>query len=158
MIFFDTHLGNTELYKLLVHKFVLELHAEFCPLSFRINCLWVWSTFIYQKSLLGKFEVGEEVCNVSVHEILCSFQGPVVQRLISPNPGLNCNPAFFISLFKSPFGKIFTILFRTSNDQIASKNIWTGFSLKVSDLKSNFTLTLGYLNPPLNNRGLNWDI
>ena len=52
-----------------------------------------------------------------------TIQGPVVQRLISANPGLNCNPAFFISLFKSILGKIFTILFRTSNDQIASKNI-----------------------------------
>ena len=50
-------------------------------------------------------------------------QGPVVQRPISSNPGLNFNPAFFISLFKSLFGKIFTILFRTSNDQIASKKI-----------------------------------
>ena len=49
--------------------------------------------------------------------------GPVVQRPISSNPGLNFNPAFFISLFKSLFGKIFTILFRTSNDQIASKKI-----------------------------------
>ena len=49
--------------------------------------------------------------------------GPVVQRPISSNPRLNFNPAFFISLFKSLFGKIFTILFRTSNDQIASKKI-----------------------------------
>ena len=49
--------------------------------------------------------------------------GPVVQRPISPNPGLNFNPGLFISFFKSLFGKIFTILFRTSNDQIASKNI-----------------------------------
>ena len=58
-------------------------------------------------------------------------QGTVVQRPISRNPGLNFNPAFFISLFKSLLGKIFTILFRTSNDQIASKKIWTEFSLKV---------------------------
>ena len=80
--------------------------------------------FHLPKVLLGKFEVGEEVFNVSVHEILCSLQhGPVVQRLISSNPGLNCSPAFFISLFKSILGKIFTIPFRTSNDQIASKNI-----------------------------------
>ena len=56
---------------------------------------------------------------------------PVVQRPISPNPGLNFNPAFFISLFKSLLGKIFPILFRTSNDQIASKKIWPEFSLKV---------------------------
>ena len=51
------------------------------------------------------------------------YLGPVVQRPISPSPGLNFNPAFFISLFKSLFGKIFTILFRTSNDQLASKKI-----------------------------------
>ena len=80
-------------------------------------------------------------------------QGPVIQKLISSNPGLNCNPPFFISLFKSLLGKIFTILLRTSNNQIASKKIWTEFLLKFSDLKSNFTLTLGYLNPALNNRG-----
>ena len=48
--------------------------------------------------------------------------GPVVQMPIGPNPGLNFNPAFSISLFKSLLGKIFTILFRTSNDQTASKN------------------------------------
>ena len=54
---------------------------------------------------------------------LCGDQAAVVQRPISPNPGLNFNPAFFISLFKSLLGKIFTILFRTSNDQIASKKI-----------------------------------
>ena len=51
------------------------------------------------------------------------YLGPVVQRPISSSPGLNFNPAFFISLFKSLFGKIFTILFRTSNDQLASKKI-----------------------------------
>ena len=57
-------------------------------------------------------------------------QGPVVQRLISPNPGLNFNSGFFNSLFKSLLWKFFTILFKTSNDQIASKKIWTEFSLK----------------------------
>ena len=69
-------------------------------------------------------------CRWNVAQII-RVQGPVVQRPISSNPGLNFNPAFFISLFKSLFGKIFTILFRTSNDQIASKKIWIEFSLKV---------------------------
>ena len=69
--------------------------------------------------------------SLKIHPYPFILLGPVVQRLISTNPGLNCNPAFFISLFKSILGKIFTILFRTSNDQIASKNIWTEFSLKV---------------------------
>ena len=53
----------------------------------------------------------------------CNIHGPVVQRSISPNPGLNFNSGFFISLSKSLLGKIFTILFRTSNDQIGSKKI-----------------------------------
>ena len=57
-------------------------------------------------------------------------QGPVVQRPISPNPGLNFNSGFFIPLSKSLLRKIFIILFRTSNDQIAGKKIWTEFPLK----------------------------
>ena len=61
--------------------------------------------------------------NRMVYHLIFNNLGPLVQRLISSNPGLNFNPAFFISLFKSLFGKIFTILFRTSNDQIASKKI-----------------------------------
>ena len=57
------------------------------------------------------------------------LQGPVVRRPISTSLGLNINPAFFISLFKNPFwGKIFPITFRESNDEIASKNIWTELS------------------------------
>ena len=78
--------------------------------------------------------------------------GPVVWRSINANPGLNFNPGFIISLFKNHLGKIFPILFITSNDQIARKKIWTLF--KLSDLKSNFTLIPGYLNPALNKPGL----
>ena len=65
LIFFswiDTHLDNTKMYKLLVHKLVLEFHSELCPLNFRINGWWAWLIFIYQNTLLGKFEAGKEVC------------------------------------------------------------------------------------------------
>ena len=34
-----------------------------------------------------------------------------------------------------------------------AKRFELNFLLKLSDLKSNFTLTLGYLNPALNNPG-----
>ena len=64
-----------------------------------------------------------EVVKAKIQDKEEFLQGPVVQRPISSNPELNFNPAFLISLFKSLFGKIFTILFRTSNDQIASKKI-----------------------------------
>lgn len=46
---------------------------------------------------------------------------------------------------------IFPILFRACNHQIVNKNNDTEFSLKLSDLKSDMTLTLGYVNPALNN-------
>ena len=48
---------------------------------------------------------------------------PVVQRLISANPGLNFNPGFYISLFKSCFGIILPTVFRAFNYQIAVKKI-----------------------------------
>ena len=37
--------------------------------------------------------------------------------------------------------------------KLQAKRFELNFLLKFSDLKSNFTLTLGYLNPALNNRG-----
>ena len=51
---------------------------------------------------------------------------------LSAFPGLNFNPGFYISFFQSLLEKIYPILFRTSNDQIASKKIWTEFSFQAS--------------------------
>ena len=62
--------------------------------------------------------------------------------LISANPGLNFNPGFDISLFKSRFGIILPIVFRAE--------IKLNLLFNLSDLKSDFTLTPGYLNPALN--------
>ena len=45
----------------------------------------------------------------------------VVQRPTSANPGLNYNPDFYISLFKSRFGIILPIIFRAFNYQIVLK-------------------------------------
>ena len=38
--------------------------------------------------------------------------------------------------------------------KLQAKRFELNILLKFSDLKSNFTLTLGYLNPALNNQGL----
>ena len=48
-------------------------------------------------------------------------QGPIVQRLISANLGLNFNPGFHISLFKSCFRIILLVVFRAFNYQIVVK-------------------------------------
>ena len=47
-------------------------------------------------------------------------QGLVVLRLISPSPGLNFHPGFFIPLFNSFFAIILSIHFRASNHSIYS--------------------------------------
>ena len=73
-------------------------------------------------------------------------QGPVVQRPINPNPGLTLSSGFFIPLFKG-----LSLLFITHPViKLLAKRILLNFLLKLSDLKSDFTLTLGYLNPSLN--------
>ena len=75
--------------------------------------------------------------------------GPVAQRLISANPVLDFNPGFFFFLSKSFSRIIFSILFRTSNHQIADKKNSTEYLLfKHSYLNSNFALTVGYLLKP----------
>ena len=47
--------------------------------------------------------------------------GPVVQRLISANPGLNFNPGLFSFSSETFSGTIFSILFRVANYQIVDK-------------------------------------
>ena len=69
-------------------------------------------------------------------------------RPISANPGLSLG--YFIPFFKGLFQIISSILFRTSGHQIVGKNI-LNMPLKLSDLRSDFTLTLGYLNLAINN-------
>ena len=92
---------------------------------------------------------------------LCSMNtglGPVVQKLISVNQGLNFNLGFYTSLFDSLSRIIFSSLHGASNHQIIkllTKRIILNFPLKLPELKSNFTLTLVYLNPALNNPALN---
>ena len=81
--------------------------------------------------------------------------GPVARRLISANQGLDFNLGFFFSLSNTFSCIIFSILFRVSNHQIANKRIQLNLLFRRSYLNSNFALTMGYLNPALNNLALN---
>ena len=79
-------------------------------------------------------------------------QGPVVRRPISDNPGLNFNPGHFFFSPRAFSRTISSILFRVANHQIAEKaGIKPNLLFKLSYVNSNFELTLGYLNPALNN-------
>ena len=83
-------------------------------------------------------------------------QGPVGRRPISANPGLNFNLGFYISLFKSCLMIIFFVYFQSiSINKQKTKRFKLNFFFKLSDLKSNFIPTLGYLNPALNNPAQN---
>ena len=70
---------------------------------------------------------------------------PSVQSLFGTNPGLNFNLDFCI---------ISSIRFRKSNHKIVVKRLLLNFLLKLSNLKSDFTVNLGYLKPALNNQTL----
>ena len=48
---------------------------------------------------------------------------------------------------------IFSVIFRAFNHQLVDKKIKIEILLKLSNLNSNLALTLGYLNPALNNSG-----
>ena len=65
-----------------------------------------------------------------LQNIHTDFQGPVVRRPISANPGLNFNLHFFIPLLKSLFGKIFSVLFKASSSHTLNKKNSTEFSCK----------------------------
>ena len=82
--------------------------------------------------------------------------GPVVRRPISANPGLNLNLGFFSFCSKAFSRIIFSILSRASSHQIVGKknNFKLNLLFKLSYMNSNFALTLGYLNPALNNPAL----
>ena len=88
-------------------------------------------------------------------QIMCeSYLGLVVWRPVSANPWLNFNPGFFFFSSKAFSRKIFSILFRVFNHQIVEKRIKLNLLFKLSYLNSNFALTLGYVNPALNNSAL----
>ena len=70
--------------------------------------------------------------------------GPVVRTPISANPGLNFFSFFFFFCLNAFSRIIFT--------KLQTKGIKLNSLLKLLYLNSNFVLTLGYLNPALNNR------
>ena len=91
---------------------------------------------------------------LSVHLRFITILGQVFPRPISANPWLKFVLSFFIPLFKSLRRITFSIPLRASNYQILDKKILLIFLLKLSGLKSDFTLTLGYINPTTNNPAL----
>ena len=89
-----------------------------------------------------------------MYSVRFALQGPVVKRPISSNPGLNFNPGFFFFCSKV-FSQVISSLFLEHPIiKLLAERIKLNFLLKLSYLKSNFTLTAGYLNPALNNPAL----
>ena len=78
------------------------------------------------------------------------YLGPVVLRPITAWPRVKFDPDFFFLCSKAFSWIIFSVIFRASNHQLVDKKNqnWKAF---FSNLNSNLALTLGYLNPALNN-------
>ena len=80
--------------------------------------------------------------------------GPVVRTPVSANPGLNFNPGFFFLLSKAHC-RIFSLFFlEYPITKLKAKRIKLNLPFKLSYPSSNFTLTVGYLNPASNNPAL----
>ena len=73
--------------------------------------------------------------------------GPVFQKLISVNQGLNFNLGFYTSLFDSLPGIIFSSLYGASNHQIVDKKNHTKFSFKTSRTEIQFHTNPGLSKP-----------
>ena len=89
------------------------------------------------------------------HTITLYHLGSVVWRPISANPGLNFIIGFYVSLLKSRFRIILPFSFLGHLIiKLKTKRVKLSFLFKLSDLKTSFILTVGYLNPVLNNPAL----
>ena len=69
------------------------------------------------------------------------------ERWLALNLGLKLSQVFFFLCSKAFSQIIFSVIFRASNHQLKTL-------FKLSNLNSNLALTLGYLNPALNNSAL----
>ena len=78
------------------------------------------------------------------------YYNPLISKICKTQ--LFKGQGFFISLFKSLLGKIFLFFTEHPMIKLQAKRFEPNFLLKLSDLKSNFTLTLVCLNPALNNQ------
>ena len=76
---------------------------------------------------------------------------PSCLSLISAKLVLYFNLDFFFPLIKSLFQIISLFLLGHPIIKLWSKGMVLNFLVKLPNLKSDFTLTLGYLNPTLNN-------
>ena len=89
------------------------------------------------------------------HTIALYHLGLVVWRPISANPRLNFIIGFYVSLLKSRFRIILPFSFLGHLIiKLKTKRVKLSFLFKLSDLKTSFILTVGYLNPALNNPAL----
>ena len=84
-----------------------------------------------------------------IHDQL-AVRAQLFEGLLVLNPRLNLTWVFFFCS-KHFLGSFSLLFLRASNHQLVDKRIKLNLLLKLSYLNSNFALTLGYLNPALNN-------
>ena len=84
--------------------------------------------------------------------MVAKFPGPIVRRPISAYPKVKFNPGFYFFCSKAFSRIIFSVIFKSIN--LLTKRIKLKLLSKLSFLNSNFAVTLGYLNPVLNNSAL----
>ena len=87
--------------------------------------------------------ISQDDCVTASLCVHASDQGPVVLRLISPNPRLNYNPGFFIPMFKSLFGIFSSVFYGASNHRLIYKKNYAEFSFKTFRCEIRFDINPG---------------
>ena len=81
--------------------------------------------------------------------------------MISANPWIKYKLSFFFSYVQKPMWDNFLLkysLWGIQSPNCNQKKIILNFILKLSDLKTNFIITLDYINPALNNSALDYNL
>ena len=100
-------------------------------------------------------KVWSESLSFTLLSPICFYtKAQLFEGRLALNPGLNLLTRVSFSIVQKHFLGQFSLLFlRASNHQlvVTTERIKLSFLFKFSNLNSNFALTLGYLNPDLNN-------
>ena len=120
-------------------------HRPLCSDSFSIDTLF---------KFVG-FAQSVHICQLCLKSESCFFFYSLGFVLINYSTyGVKLNLGFFTLCSKAFSQIILSVIFRASNHQLVDKKELKLIWFKLSNLNSNLALTLGYLNPALNNSAM----
>ena len=129
----------------LIHRWICAMTPKYfiqhdykhdrCHVRGNRESLVTQRSFSGRKQLLGDCFFTVNKIKTNLLPLATKDLGPVVQRPISPNPGLNFNSGFFIPLSKSLLRKFSLFFLEHPMIKLQAKRFELNFLLKLSDRK-----------------------